>query len=81
MNKAGRLTAILSALICLAFLTGSAQADQIVLKNGDKLNGTIGQIIGGSMTFTSPILGPLTIKLTDLQSYTTSEPATVRLKT
>jgi putative salt-induced outer membrane protein YdiY len=81
MNKALRLTAILPILICLAFLAEPAQADQIVLKNGDKLTGTIGVIVGGSMTFTSPVLGQLTIKLTDLQSYATTQPARVRLKT
>jgi putative salt-induced outer membrane protein YdiY len=81
MNQVIRLTGILLALVGIALFTTHSKADQIVLKNGDKLNGTIGLITGGSMTFTSPVLGQLTIKLTDLQSYTTSEPATVRLKT
>lgn len=59
----------------------SGRADQIVLKNGDKLTGKIGLISGGTMAFNSPVLGDLTIKLADLQDYTTSEPAKVRLKT
>src|SRR5271154_752746 len=56
------------------------RADVVVLKNGDTLSGTIGQITAGSMAFTSPILGDLSIKLTDIQSYSTTAPATVRLK-
>ena len=57
-----------------------AAADEVILKNGDKLTGSIGQISGGTLVLTSPILGSLTIKLTDVQSYTTSSPATVQLK-
>ncbi|HTW94280.1 MAG TPA: DUF481 domain-containing protein [Tepidisphaeraceae bacterium] len=71
---------ILSAVLIFLLVAIPLRADQIVLKNGDKLTGKIGQIIGGSMTFTSPVLGTLTIKLADIKSYSTTEPATVQLK-
>jgi len=51
----------------------------VLLKNGDKLTGTVGQVTGDTMTFTSPVLGTLTIKRTDIQSYKTDQPSTVRL--
>jgi putative salt-induced outer membrane protein YdiY len=62
--------------VCIASL---ATADVVVLKNGDKLTGTIGQITDGTLNFTSPILGALAIKLTDIQSYQTDTPAKIQL--
>ena len=61
------------------WISSQAAADVVVLKNGDRLTGKIGQIIDGTISFTSPILGALTINLTDIRSYQTDTPATVRL--
>src|SRR3954447_18677770 len=55
-------------------------ADVVVLKNGDKINGTIGQIADGKMEFKSPVLGEIHIDLANVESYTTDAPATIRLK-
>jgi putative salt-induced outer membrane protein YdiY len=57
-----------------------ADADEVVLSNGDKLTGKVGQIVGGKMTFTSPVLGEMTIDMANVQSFTTDEPAEIRLK-
>lgn len=70
---------VLSAALVLA-ASAWAWADVVVLNNGDKLTGSIGQIKDGSMAFTSPVLGALTIKLSDIQSYQTTSAATVQLK-
>jgi putative salt-induced outer membrane protein YdiY len=66
-------------LLAMWFAT-VAQADTITLKNGDVLHGKVGTIVQGSMSFNSPVLGDITIKLSDLKSYQTDEPASVRLK-
>jgi putative salt-induced outer membrane protein YdiY len=68
-----------AALLVLLAVAG-ARGDEVILKNGDKINGTVGEVTGDSMKFTSPVLGDLTIKLSNVQSYTTDHPATVRLK-
>jgi|GEM_PF-377858 len=77
LNKAAVLTFIALSSV---FACSRAMADEVVLKNGDKLTGTIGQITAGTLNFTSPVLGALAIKLTDIQSYKTDAPATVQLK-
>jgi putative salt-induced outer membrane protein YdiY len=64
----------------LAGWAGWARADEVLLKNGDKITGTVGQVTGDTLTFTSPVLGSLSIKLSNIQSYKTDKAATVRLK-
>ena len=41
----------------------------MLLKNGDKLTGKIGQISGGKVTFDSPMLGEITIDLANVESW------------
>jgi putative salt-induced outer membrane protein YdiY len=74
------ITGLVLTSVLLGLFSAPVLADEVVLKNGDKLTGTIGQIAGGTISFTSPILGALTIKLTDVKSYKTEKPATVQLK-
>ena len=57
-----------------------ARADEVVLKDGDTLHGTIGEIDAGVMKFDSPSLGSMSIKLADIKSYKTDQPANVRLE-
>jgi len=65
-----------AALLCAQM----ALADVVTLKNGDKINGTIGQIADGKMEFKSPVLGDIKIDLANVESYTTDAPATIRFK-
>lgn len=55
-------------------------ADEVILSNGDKLTGTVGEIAGGKMKFTSPVLGEISIDMANVSSFTTDEPAAIRLK-
>jgi putative salt-induced outer membrane protein YdiY len=64
----------------LFLFAASLRADEVLLKNGDKITGTVGQVDGGTLNFTSPVLGALKIKLSDIQSYKTDKPANVQLK-
>jgi putative salt-induced outer membrane protein YdiY len=72
--------AVTAALLAGSVLTSYAQADEVVLKDGDTIHGTVGEVTGGVLNFTSPSLGALSIKLSDIKSYTTVKPASVRLK-
>jgi len=69
-----------AAALALSVTAGMLRADEVVLNNGDKLNGKIGLISGGVMKFTSPALGDMSIKLDTIKSYSTSAPATLRMK-
>lgn len=72
---------------CLVFasllsgaISATSFADVVTLKNGDKINGTVGQIADGKMEFKSPVLGDIKIDLANVESYTTDAPATIRMK-
>ena len=82
VGKRSRLSVkIAAAVVCgFAAITGVARADQVVLNNGDKLNGKVGLVSGGVMKFNSPSLGDLSIKLEEIKSYSTDTPATLRMK-
>jgi putative salt-induced outer membrane protein YdiY len=76
-----RFAAAAAALVLGGLMFASqARADEVVLKNGDTIHGTVGEITGGVMKFKSPNLGDLSIKLADIKTYKTDAPATVRLK-
>src|SRR5688572_29342257 len=70
-----------AVFVCVATLAaGITLADVVILKNGDKLTGTVGQIADGKMEFKSPVLGDIKIDLANVESYTTDAPATIRMK-
>jgi putative salt-induced outer membrane protein YdiY len=72
--------AIACSIALAALASNPTLADVVVLKNGDKINGTIGQIADGKMEFKSPVLGDIKIDLDKIESYTTDSPATIRMK-
>ncbi|MBQ9431662.1 MAG: DUF481 domain-containing protein [Kiritimatiellae bacterium] len=58
----------------------SANADQVTLKNGDKLTGTVKSVEGGKMTFDSALLSTVTIKMDDISTFTTEKPIDIVVK-
>ncbi len=54
--------------------------DRITLKNGDTVTGTFNSYSKGTVTFESPILGKLSIKLKDIQDITTTKAMVVQTK-
>lgn len=65
-------------LVAAVALSASvAQADLVELKNGDKINGKVGEIAGGKMKFSSPVLGEITIDMANVTSYSTDEPVRI----
>ncbi len=61
----------LSFLLMLPLLAGLARADQVTLKNGDRVTGKVVKKDGASLTFKSDVFGAVTIpwdQVTDLSS-------------
>ena len=55
-------------------------ADQVILDNGDRVTGKVTKKDGDSLTVTSDLMGPVTIKWAHVKSVITDEPVTVVLK-
>jgi putative salt-induced outer membrane protein YdiY len=68
-----------SLLITLLFLTSQAIADQIVLKNGDRLTGTIVKSDGKTIVFKSDLVGEVTVLLDNVESVTADKPLYVTM--
>ena len=74
-------------VICLASLmlltvsaaAGLAPADQIVLKNGDRITGTIQSADEGNLVILSPIAGTITVALSDVKTFSTDGPVKIIL--
>lgn len=56
----------------LVLMTIPAFADQVILKNGDKLTGTIAKSDGKTLVLKTDYAGDLTIKFDDIQSMTST---------
>ncbi len=78
MKHIDRLAVFAAATIAAA--CSLSFADIVTLKNGDKINGSVGTVSGGKMAFHSPVLGDLSIDVANVESYTTDEPAKIVLK-
>jgi hypothetical protein len=63
----------------LAVFAGRAKADQIVMKNGDRLTGTINTADSSQITITCPIEGKLTVNMSDVKTFSTTEPIKIVL--
>jgi putative salt-induced outer membrane protein YdiY len=74
------VAAALAVALPVCCLARPASADTVVLKNGDTLNGKIGQITAGGLKFTSDAFGEVTIPLDKMTSYKIDTPAVVQFK-
>jgi len=63
-RRAFRFTSLMLLIVCAA--AAFAQADQIVLKNGDRITGTIQSADDGKLIILSPIAGTITVALGDV---------------
>jgi putative salt-induced outer membrane protein YdiY len=72
---------VFSLIVCLTgFLSSALQADQVVLKNGDRLTGKIVDSVAGKLTFKSDLVGQVTINLKDIQTFSSDTPLAIHLK-
>ncbi|MGH9327729.1 MAG: DUF481 domain-containing protein [Terriglobia bacterium] len=69
---------IIYLVICMAFLTASAMAaDVVTLKSGERLLGTWENVTGSNLTLKSDTLGEVTIAMSKVKSFVTSTPAVI----
>jgi putative salt-induced outer membrane protein YdiY len=71
---------ITSLLIIIFVLASQAVADQIVLKNGDRLTGTIVTSDGKTIVLKSDMVGEVSIALDNVEQVTADKPLYVTLK-
>lgn len=71
---------MLIAVVCLTLFVQSGYADEIVLKNGDRLTGKIVHLVDGKLVFKSDVAGEVTVELSNIQTFSSAEPVTVNLK-
>jgi putative salt-induced outer membrane protein YdiY len=69
-----------STALCLFLLTAVVQADEVFLKNGDRLTGTLVRFTDGKLVFKADVAGEVTVALTDIQTLSTVAAAEVHLK-
>ncbi len=73
-----RRAAVLGSVIL--FVSSIAFADQVVLKNGDKLTGSVDKSDGKTITFKSELVGTVTIPMDAIVQITSTEPLYLGLK-
>ncbi|MBN2269523.1 MAG: DUF481 domain-containing protein [Sedimentisphaerales bacterium] len=66
--------------LCLATFCSVAGADSIVFVNGDRLTGTIGQLVDGKLTFESELAGTLTINIANIATFSSDEAIDLHLE-
>ena len=69
----------LALTIFLFLFSGTAIADQIVLKNGDRLTGKIIKSDGAKLVLKSELIGDVSVDLSSVRSITSDEPLYVTL--
>jgi putative salt-induced outer membrane protein len=67
------------ASVALALLPAQAQADSIVLKNGDHLTGAVTQLAGGKLTVHTDYAGDVTITFDQVSSVKLDKPIVLSL--
>jgi putative salt-induced outer membrane protein YdiY/small nuclear ribonucleoprotein (snRNP)-like protein len=77
-NQLRRTLLILSAL--LFSLLGTAAADQVTLKNGDRISGDVVSFTNNELVLNSPILGNLKIPWAQITGWEGTQPAQITLQ-
>ena len=68
-----RVELVAAGLWVACGLVGSASADEIVFTNGDRLSGRVVQLVDGTLTLDSPLLGQIEFAATAIQTFSTTE--------
>ena len=67
------------ALLCLLLVCAAARADQITLKNGDRITGTIIKSDGKTLVFRSDLVGQVSVALDNVQQIISDKQVFVEL--
>lgn len=68
------------SLLVALLAAAAASADVVAFKNGDRLSGHWARVERGSLVFTSDSVGSVTIPLSKIESFSSSQPAVALLK-
>lgn len=74
-----RAIAFLAAAVLGAGLVSSARADEVILKAGDVINGTVTSAGDGKLQMHSPSMGDVSIPLADIKTFSTLAPIEIHL--
>ena len=61
-------------------LAAMSRADVVILKNGDRITGTVETADGGKLKIMTDAFGEVTVDLSAVQTFTTDKPAQFRMK-
>ena len=70
---------LIATFVVIAFFCASARADQVTLKNGDRVTGKIIKYDGKTLVLQSDLLGPVNIAMDNVDTVTTDKPLHVKL--
>lgn len=70
---------IKQVLLMTVSIAVAASADQVVLKNGDRITGRIESAAEGKLVIQSQLAGRLTVNLSDVLTFSTDEPIEIHL--
>ncbi len=71
---------IFLTVLCTLACSTTVFADEVYFKNGDRLTGQIVRMTDGKLIFLSPVVGEVTVNLTDIKTFSSNEPVEVHLK-
>ena len=80
MRRSANFAASLCVLAILSVFTCAANADQVTLKNGDRLTGTIVKSDGKALLLKTDAAGEVTIKWDSVGAIASSQPLSLQLK-
>jgi len=70
---------VCSIVVLLVVLCAAAAGDEIILKSGERIQGKVERMSDGKMTINSDTMGKVTVNLSDVITFSTSEPIQVHL--
>lgn len=68
------------AILCVLTCAAASPGDEIQFKNGDRLSGQIVRLTGGKLVFKSPVVGEVTVNLSDIRTFSSTSPIEVHLQ-
>jgi len=73
------ISRLISTLIVTCFVCVIIKADQVTLKNGDRVTGKVVKYDGKTLVLQSDLLGPVSIGMDNVDSISTDKPLYVHL--
>jgi putative salt-induced outer membrane protein YdiY len=71
---------VLCLFLCCAGASSTLQADQVYLKNGDRLTGKIVSLTDGKMVLKSDLAGQVTLDMKSIMTFSSDAPVEIHLK-